>query len=93
MPFQAHAFAAVILVVGGMLIEAARRQPPGPYPTLLGLTVAAAIAVVSLFWLPRLGLLSGLWLDLIVEVAIAVALVVFYPRQEPERDRTSPRRR
>lgn len=92
-PFQAHAFAAVILVVGGLLIEAARREPPGPFPTLLGLTVAAAIAVVSLFWLPRLNLLSGLWIDLVVEVAIAIALVVFYPRPEPERGRTSSRRR
>ncbi|NIU53584.1 MAG: hypothetical protein GWN68_10970, partial [Gemmatimonadetes bacterium] len=29
-PFQAQAFAAVLVVIGASLIEAARREPPGP---------------------------------------------------------------
>ncbi len=33
-PFQAHAFAALLVVVGAMLVEASRNEPPGPFPTL-----------------------------------------------------------
>ena len=91
-PFQAQAFAAVIIVVGLALLEAARREPPGPFPTLLGIAVAGAISVVSLTWLPRLGAASGLWADLAVEVAFAVALGVLYPRAQADPTRT-PRRR
>ncbi|MEE9134115.1 MAG: hypothetical protein V3U13_11195 [Gemmatimonadota bacterium] len=92
-PFQSHAFAAVIVVVGGSLLEAARREPPGPFPTLLGAAVAAAISIVSLWWLPRLGEASVLWVDLVLEVALAVALILLYPRPLPQRARTSTRRR
>lgn len=101
-PFQAQIFGAVILVVGGSLAEAARREPPGSFPTLLGMAVASAIALVSLFWLPRspavggiwlFGEASGLWVDVLIEVAIAVALVLLYPRPLPERGRTTTRRR
>jgi len=91
-PFQAQAFAAVIIVVGGSLLESARREPPGPFPTLLGIAVASAIAIVSLTWLPRLDAASGLWADLAVEVAIAIALAVTYPRARPEESRPSRRR-
>lgn len=92
-PFQVHAFAAVIVVVGGSLLEAARREPPGPFPTLLGAAIAAALSIVSLWWLPRLGEASVLWIDLVLEVALAVALILLYPRPQPERARTSTRRR
>lgn len=101
-PFQAQVFGAVILVVGASLAEAARREPPGTFPTLLGTAVASAIALVSLFWLPRsravggiwlFGEASGLWIDVLIEVAIAAALVLFYPRPLPERGRTTTRRR
>lgn len=91
--FQAQAFAALMLVVGGCLLEAARREPPGPFPTLLGIGVAGAIAVVSLVWLPRLAVASGLWLDLAVEVAIAIALAALYPRTSPDERARTPRRR
>jgi hypothetical protein len=84
-PFQAQAFGAVLVVVGGSLVEAARREPPGPFPTLLGAAVAGTIAIVSMVWLPRLVGFSGLWVDLAVEVAIAVALVVLYPRTQSDR--------
>ncbi len=84
-PFQAQSFGAVLVVVGGNLVEAARREPPGQSPTLLGAAVAGAIAVVSMVWLPRLAGFSGLWVDLVVEVAIAVALVVLYPRTQSVR--------
>ncbi|UCC72203.1 MAG: hypothetical protein JSV86_17840 [Gemmatimonadota bacterium] len=90
-PFQAHALAAVLVVVGASLIEAARRETPGPFPTLLGMGVAGAIAVVGLFWLPRMGVASGLWVDLVLEVACAAALVLLYPRPQPERGRRSRR--
>ncbi len=92
-PFQAQAFGAVIIVVGAALIEAARREPPGAYPTMLGTAVASAIAIVSLFWLPRSATSSGLWLDFIVEVAIAAALILLYPRPLAERGRPTTRRR
>jgi hypothetical protein len=92
-PFQAQAFAAVIVVVGGCLLEAARREPPGSFPTLLGAAVAGAIAIVSLWWLPRMGEPSILWADLAVEVALAVGLILLYPRSQPEKPRTSTRRR
>ncbi len=91
-PFQAQAFAAVIIVIGAALIEAARREPPGPYPTMLGAAVAGAIAIVSLFWLPRMGVASGLWIDFALEVAFAAALVVLYPRAQPEPGRKTRRR-
>ncbi len=91
-PFQAQAFAAVIIVIGASLIEAARREPPGPYPTMLGAAVAGAIAIVSLFWLPRMGVASGLWIDFAVEVAIVAALILLYPRTQPERGRKTRRR-
>lgn len=92
-PFQAQAFGAVIVVVGGCLLEAARREPPGSFPTLLGAAVASAIAIVSLWWLPRMGELTILWADLAVEVAFAVSLILLYPRSQPEKSRTSTRRR
>jgi len=92
-PFQAQAFGAVIAVLGGSLMEAARREPPGPFPTLLGAAIASAIALVSLWWLPRLAATSILWIDLVLEVAIAVGLILFYPRSQPDRSRTSTRRR
>ena len=91
-PFQSQAFAAVTIVIGASLIEAARREPPGPYPTMLGAAVAGAIAIVSLFWLPRTGVASGLWIDFAVEVAIAAALVLLYPRTQPEPGRKTRRR-
>lgn len=91
-PFQAQAFGAVIVVVGASLIEASRREPPGSYPTLLGTAVAGAIAMVSLFWLPRMGVASGLWIDFAIEVAIAAALVLLYPRAQPEPGRKTRRR-
>jgi hypothetical protein len=91
-PFQAHVFAAVIIVVGGSLLEAARREPPGRFPTMLGIGVASAIALVSLVWLPRLAVASLLWADLAVEVAFAIALAVLYPRTPPEKERTTRRR-
>ncbi len=91
-PFQAHAFAALIVVVGGSLLEATRRGPPGPQPTLLGAAVAGAIALVELLWLPRMGVPSALWFDLAVQVAIGIALALLYPREE-NRTQTSARRR
>jgi hypothetical protein len=91
-PFQAQAFAAVIIVIGASLIEAARREPPSAYPTMLGAAVAGAIAIVSLFWLPRMGVTSGLWIDFAIEVAIAAALVLLYPRAQPEPSRKTRRR-
>lgn len=84
-PFQSQVFSALLVVIGAVLIEGARRQPPGPYPTLLGAAVAGAIALVSLVWLPRFGVAGGLWADLAMEVAFAVILVLLYPRQQPER--------
>jgi uncharacterized membrane protein len=81
-PFQAHAF-----------LEAVRREPPDAYPTLVGIVVAAAIALISLWWLPRLAVASALWIDLVIEVAFALALVLLYPRSQTERSRTSSRRR
>ncbi len=92
-PFQAQTFGAVLVVLGASLIEAARREPPGPYPTLLGAAVAAAIALTGLWWLPRLGTASVLWIDLVLEVAFAVALILLYPRAQTERSRSSTRRR
>lgn len=92
-PFQAHAFAAVIVVVGANLAEAARRDAPGRFPTQLGAAVAGAIALVELIWLPRLGPGGALWLDFVVEVAFVVALIVLYPRNQTEDTRSRPRRR
>ena len=92
-PFQAHAFSALIVVIGASLIEAARREPPGSYPTLLGAAVAGAIALVELMWLPRLGAAGGLWLDFLVEIAFVAALLVLYPRAQAEPSRTTSRRR
>lgn len=91
-PFQAHAFAALIIVIGGSLLEASRREPPGPFPTLLGIAVAGAISIVSLVWLPRLAAASGLWADLAVEAAIVIALTLLYPRSPPEKERATRRR-
>lgn len=91
-PFQAQAFAAVTVVIGASLVEAARREAPGPYPTMLGAAVAGAIALVSLFWLPRLGVASGLWIDFAIELAVAAALVLLYPRAQPEPGRKTRRR-
>lgn len=84
-PFQSQLFSALLVVIGAVLIEGARRQPPGPYPTLLGAAAAGAIALVSLMWLPRFGVASALWADLAVEVAFALILILLYPRQQPER--------
>jgi hypothetical protein len=92
-PFQAQTFGAVIAVVGSSLIEACRRGPPAAKPTALGIGIAGAIALVSLLWLPRQGGWSALWIDLAFEVTFAVALVVLYPRAQPERTRTATRRR
>ncbi|UCF21070.1 MAG: hypothetical protein JSU87_06700 [Gemmatimonadota bacterium] len=91
-PFQAQSYGAVLIVIGACLIEAARRGPPDAFATLLGAAVAAAIAVVDLVWLPRLGVTSGLWFDLLVEVAFAVALILFYPRVQARQKRSSSRR-
>ncbi len=90
--FQAQSFGAVIAVVGATLAEASRKEPPGAYPTALGIAVAGAVALVSLVWLPRTGAGSALWVDLTIEVAFAVALVVLYPRTQPDRSRSTRRR-
>ncbi|MGD8867101.1 MAG: hypothetical protein PVI01_05715 [Gemmatimonadales bacterium] len=93
-PFQAQASGAVLVVIGAYLLEAGRREPPGASATLLGIAIAGAIAVVDLVWLPRLAAPSALWGDLLAEVAIATALVIFYPRLQAERSsRPPPRRR
>jgi predicted outer membrane lipoprotein len=92
-PFQAQSFGALLIVIGASLLEASRRQPPGAFPTLLGVAVAAAIAVINLVWLPRLAVRSGLWIDVLIEVAIASALILLYPRSQSERPRTTKRRR
>ena len=92
-PFQAQAFAALILVVGANLLDAARRGAPGHFPTLLGATVAASIALVELIWLPRLEPAGALWLDLVVELAFAILLVVLYPRAQKPENQSSGRRR
>ncbi len=84
-PFQSQVFAGLLVVIGAVLIEGARREPPGPYPTLLGAAVAGAIAVVSLMWLPRFAVATGLWADLALEVAFALILILLYPRQQTER--------
>lgn len=91
-PFQAHAFAALVMVVGACLLEAGRRGDPGAYPTMLGAAVAVAIALVEIVWLPRFGGLSGLWLDLPVEVAFALALGLLYPRRRRKEPETYRRR-
>lgn len=91
-PFQAQAFGAVLVVIGAHFMEAGRRAPPGSSATLLGIAVAGAIAVVDMVWLPRLASASALWVDLVAEVAIAVALVVFYPRLQGERSPLTRRR-
>lgn len=85
-PFQAQVLGAVLVVVGAHLLEAGRREPPGASATLLGIAVAGAISVVDMVWLPRLGTVSVLWGDLLVQVAIAIALVVFYPRLQDEQN-------
>ncbi len=90
--FQAQSFGAVLIVIGACLIEAARRGPPDAFATLLGAAVAAAIAVVDLVWLPRLGVSSGLWIDLLIEVAFALVLILLYPRYQAEQRMTSSRR-
>lgn len=93
-PFQAQAFGAVLVVIGAHLLEAGRREPPGNSATLLGIAIAGAIAVVDLVWLPRLAAPSALWGDLLMEVAIAIGLVIFYPRLHGERSSSPlPRRR
>lgn len=93
-PFPTQTFGAVLLVIGGSLVEATRRGPPGPFPTLLGAAVAAAIAIVSLWWLPRLATGTALWWDLPLELAFAVSLILLYPRApQEERARPAPRRR
>jgi hypothetical protein len=92
-PFRSQTLAAVMVVLGGSLIEAARRGPPGPFPTLLGAAVAGAIAIVSLWWLPRIGIGTALRIDLLLEVAFALALVLLYPRAQEEPSRTATRRR
>ncbi len=80
-PFQAHLLAAVVLVVGGSLLEAARRGLPGRQATLLAAAVAGALALVELIWLPRLAPRSGLWIDLILQVAFAISLALSFPRE------------
>jgi hypothetical protein len=93
-PFQAQAFGAVLIVIGAHLLEAARRESPDASATLLGLAVAGAVSVVNMIWLPRLGTVSALWGDLLIEVAIAVTLVIFYPRLQGNRNPSPlPRRR
>lgn len=92
-PFQAHVFGAVLVVLGACLLEAVRREPPTAFPTLLGVSVAAAIAFVELVWLPQSRVQSVLWLDLIVQLAAAVALLLFYPRAPAQPERPGARRR
>lgn len=92
-PYQAQAFGAVLAVIGANLLESARREAPAPVPTLLGATVAGAIAVVGLVWLPRMRPTSVLWADLILELSFAVGLIILYPRSQSERGRTLTRRR
>lgn len=84
-PFQAQMLGAVLVVVGAHLLETGRREPPGASATLLGIAIAGAISLIDMVWLPRLGAVTALWGDLMVQVAIAVALVVFYPRLQSER--------
>lgn len=79
-PFQAHILGAVLVVIAAVLVEHARKEPPGQIIALLGLAVASAIALVELIWLPQLQVLTWLWVDLGVQLALAVALLVFYPR-------------
>lgn len=85
-PFQAQVLGAVLVVVGAHLLEAGRREPPGASATLLGIAVAGAISVIEMVWLPRLGTVSALWGDLLVQVAIAITLVVLYPRLQDDRN-------
>jgi hypothetical protein len=92
-PFQAQLFGAVLAVVGGALIESARREPPDTDPTLLAASVAAALALIDFVWLPRLRVISWFWVDLVVELAFAVTLIVHYPRQQAGRGQTMSRRR
>ena len=89
LPFQAHLFGAVMIVIGGYLLEAARHGPPEASPTLLGIAVAAAIALISLFWLTAMPGLSGLWVDLVAETGFAVTLAVNYPRPGTGRGRST----
>ena len=91
-PYQAQVFGAILVVLGAHFIETGRRDAPGSSTTLLGIAIAGAIAVVDMVWLPRLGTVSALWIDLVVEVAIAAALVVFYPRLQTERNPLARRR-
>lgn len=93
LPFQAQTFGAVLAVLGASLLEAARREPPGVYPTALGIAVASAIALTSLVWLPRLGGLSFHWFDVIIQTAFAIALVLLYPRAQAGARSTFTRRR
>ena len=92
-PFQAQLFGAVLAVVGGALIESARRGPPGSYPVLLAACVAAALALIDLVWLPRLRVISWFWVDLVAELAFAISLILHYPRYQAERSQTGRRRR
>ena len=80
-PFQAHAFGALLVVVGGVLLESVRRETSEALATLLGLAAAAAIALVEAMWLPRFGIMTPLWIDLGVQVALALTLGLFYPRE------------
>jgi hypothetical protein len=92
-PFRSQTLAAVMVVVGGSLIEATRRGAPGPFPTLLGAAVAGAVGIVSLWWLPRAPFTTALWVDLFLEIGFALTLVLLYPRPQEERSPPSARRR
>ncbi len=92
-PFQAHTLGAVTVVLGACFIEAARREWPGPFPTLVGIATASAIAFTELVWLPQLRLLSALWIDLTVQLAAVVALLLLYPRNQQYGGRARARRR
>lgn len=83
-PFQAHILGAMLVVIGAVLVEQARKEPPGQIIALLGLSVASAIALVELIWLPQLGTFTWLWIDLGLQLALAVGLLVFYPRAQDE---------
>ena len=72
----------MLIVIGACLIEAARREIPGSFPTLVAVGMASAIAFTELVWLPQLRTLSGLWLDLVVQLSAIAALLLLYPRNQ-----------
>ncbi len=77
---------ALVTVIGGVLLAAARRRSLGPEVVLLAAGSALALAAIDVIYVAA-GTIAPIYLlDAVAEVAIAVAWMVVRPR-DPARPR------